>query len=94
MHVDGYEDCVLNHCTPLYSADLELVNIQITSRRWLGNDLDDQDWLRRLHALVTTRIPEGACSKARPQIIEGCQHSGEVCFEVSFRGHEFQAGVS
>ena len=93
MHVDGHEDCVLYQCKPIYSPDLELLSIRITSHRWLGNDVDAQERLRRLHALFRTKILEAACSKTRPQIIEDC-HDGEVCFEVNFSIHKNQASVS
>jgi hypothetical protein len=68
--------------------------MQVTSRRWLGSEINAQERLRRLYALFTTRILKEACSKASPQIIEGCRDSGEVYLEVSFRGHEVWAGVS
>lgn len=84
MHVNGYEDCVLYCCTPLYSPDLELLTLHITSRRWLGNDLDLHERLERLQALFTTRILGAARSKGRPRVIEETDSHGEVHLEVSF----------
>jgi hypothetical protein len=66
MHVDGLEDCVLYHCTPLSSPDLELVNIRITSRPWLGNGLDVQERLGRLHTLFTTRMVQESMLQRLP----------------------------
>ena len=94
MHLDGYEDCVLYHCTPLYSPDLELLSLRVTSRRWLGNDLDVHERFERLQALFTTRILGAARSKGRPRVIEKIDSHGEVHLEVSFCSPEIPSSVS
>ena len=85
MHVDGYEDCVLYHCTPVYSPDMKLLSLQVSSGRWLGNDLGAHERLERLQELFTTEIQEAAGSGSRPRIMERIRANGEVRFEVSFR---------